>query len=132
MDRKIRRGDIYFATLDVGIGSEQYGHRPVLVIQNNIGNMFSPNTIVAAITTRVNKRDRLPTHVDLSGRFGLAEGSFVMMEQIFTVDKRRLEDLVGSIRDERTLDELERAIVTSLELREYETAFLIKGKRTVR
>lgn len=121
MERKIRRGDIYYADLAVGVGSEQHGCRPVLVIQNNIGNMFSPTTIVAALTSRVAKKDRLPTHVDLGGRFGLAPDSFVMMEQIFTVDKQRFGEYLGTIKDERTLFAIEKAIVASLELREYES-----------
>ena len=131
MDRKIRRGDIYYADLAEGVGSEQHGHRPVLIIQNNIGNMFSPTTIVAALTTRIAKRDRLPTHVDLGGKFGLSDESFAMMEQIFTIDKQRLGEYVGTIWDEATLESIERCIVTSLELRNVENAYYIPHKRTV-
>ena len=120
LERKVRRGDIYYADLEVGVGSEQHGFRPVLVIQNNIGNMFSPTTIVAALTSKVIKKDRLPTHVELGDRFGLPQDSFVMMEQLFTLDKQRLGEYIGTISDEPTLTALEKAIVVSLELREYE------------
>lgn len=83
--------------------------------------MFSPTTIVAALTSKVIKKDCLPTHVELGDRLGLPQDSFVMMEQLFTLDKQRLGEYIGTITDEPTLLEIEKAIVVSLELREYES-----------
>ena len=87
---KVRRGDIYFVDLSPVVGSEQGGTRPVIVIQNNIGNDYSPTVIVAAITSQIGKT-RLPTHVDLPGALlGLQSDSVVLLEQLRTIDKRRL------------------------------------------
>ena len=92
---KIRRGDVFFAELDPVVGSEQGGVRPVLVIQNDIGNQHSPTTIVAAITGQMCKA-KLPTHVDLAGREnGLSKNSVVLVEQIRTIDKQRLRISMG-------------------------------------
>lgn len=94
-DREIRRGDIFYADLDPVIGSEQGGIRPVLVIQNNTGNEYSPTVIVAAITSK--PKTKLPTHVSLKNRKGLEKNSVVLLEQIRTIDKIRLENYVGTV-----------------------------------
>ncbi len=118
MKRKIKRGDIYYMQLYDGIGSEQRGYRPVLIVQNDIGNKHSPTTIVAAMTSRVTKKDRLPTHVKIGGQFGLSKDSLVMLEQIFTVDEQRLESYVGSIYDKQTIAKINRALAVSFALDE--------------
>jgi mRNA interferase MazF len=93
----IRRGDIYFADLSPVIGSEQGGTRPVLIIQNDIGNQYSPTTIVAAITSSIEK-PKLPTHVEMpAGSGGLEKNSVILLEQIRTIDKSRLMEKVSSL-----------------------------------
>lgn len=110
----IKRGDIYFAKLEDGIGSEQNGERPVLVIQNDIGNRYSPTTIVASITTSTTKKP-MPTHVELPNeKSGLPENSIVMLEQIHTIDKVRLERFVCHLGDEFSYS-VNKAIRCSLE-----------------
>ena len=103
--KQIKRGEIYFADLSPVVGSEQGGHRPVVVIQNNMGNRYSPTTIVAVVTTRKNK-SKLPTHHWLDETCGLPKDSMVELEQIRTIDKSRLQDRVGtvSILDLREID----------------------------
>ena len=91
-DRNVRRGDIYHADLDPVFGSEQGGYRPVLVIQNNIGNKYSPTVIVAAITSK--EKMKLPTHIAIPEIEGLEKDSVVLLEQLRTLDKRRLENYV--------------------------------------
>ena len=111
MDRKIMRGEIYYADLSPVIGSEQGGMRPVLVLQNNVGNKHSPTVIVAVITSRLGKA-KLPTHVKLETSY-LAKDSMVLLEQIRTIDKRRLWEYIGHV----TLDEMstiERALLVSV------------------
>lgn len=94
---KVQRGDIFFADLDQGVGSEQQGKRPVLVLQNNVGNRFSPTIIVAPITSYVQK-NRLPTHVLITEEIsGLDRDSIVLLEQIRTIDKKRLLGRLGSL-----------------------------------
>lgn len=88
--KKIKKGDIYLADMDPAIGSEQGGVRPVLVIQNNKGNKYSPTTIVACLTSRVHTKASLPAHYLLPDDIGLKYPSMVMLEQIFTIDKTRL------------------------------------------
>ena len=95
----IKRGDIYYADLSPVIGSEQGGIRPVLVIQNDVGNKYSPTVIIAAITSQINK-SKLPTHYDLSsGEYGLAKDSVVLLEQLRTIDKKRLREHVCKLSD---------------------------------
>jgi Growth inhibitor len=94
------RGDIFYASLNHGIGSEQRGYRPVLIIQNNIGNKFSPTVIVAVITGKVHYKARLPTHCLLNLYPALSVPSMVLLEQIITIDKRRLKKYVGRISEE--------------------------------
>lgn len=93
----IKRGDIYYADLSPVIGSEQGGIRPVLIIQNNVGNKFSPTVIAAAITSQKDK-NKLPTHIQLHSQdCGLAKDSVVLLEQIRTLDKRRLKERMGNL-----------------------------------
>ena len=93
---KIKRGQIYYADLSPVVGSEQGGYRPVLIIQNDMGNRYSPTTIAAVITTRKTKAN-LPTHHWLNKRYGLSVDSMVECEQIRTIDKSRLKDFVGQV-----------------------------------
>ena len=95
----VLRGQMYYANLDPVIGSEQGGNRPVLVIQNNVGNRHSPTIIIAPITTRV-KKLRQPTHIGIPPYFGLPQSSMAMLEQIRTIDKSRLGDYVGCLDDD--------------------------------
>lgn len=93
----IRRGDIYYADLSPVVGSEQGGVRPVLIIQNNVGNRFSPTVIAAAITSR-NEKANLPTHIRLyADNSGLSKDSVVLLEQIRTLDKKRLKEKMGTL-----------------------------------
>ena len=96
-DKKCLRGDLYYANLGYGIGSEQRGYRPVLIIQNNIGNKFSPTVIVAPITSRIGIKAKLPTHYFLNTGVGLEAPSIIMFEQIRTIDKRRLDSYIGHL-----------------------------------
>ncbi len=97
---QIRRGDVFFADLSPVIGSEQGGTRPVLILQNDIGNQYSPTTIVAAITSQISKA-KLPTHVEVTaGNSGLEKDSVILLEQIRTIDKTRLKDKVAALSDE--------------------------------
>jgi len=99
-DPMISRGDLYSACLDPVVGSEQGGIRPVLVIQNDVGNRYSPTVIVLAVTGQVNKA-RLPTHVPVAAEgTGLQKDSVVLAEQIRTLDKRRLRERIGTLRPE--------------------------------
>lgn len=96
----IKRGDIIYADLSPVIGSEQGGVRPVLVIQNDIGNKYSPTVIVAAITSQINKA-KLPTHVELvAEEYGITKDSVILLEQIRTIDKKRLKEKIGHLSDE--------------------------------
>ena len=110
---EIRRGDIFYADLSPVIGSEQGGVRPVLVVQNDVGNRYSPNVIVGAITSRLTKA-KLPTHIEVaSGSFGLTKDSVILLEQLRTLDKRRLKARLGAL-DTRTMDLVDRAMLISL------------------
>lgn len=96
----VKRGDIFYADLSPVIGSEQGGIRPVLVVQNDIGNKYSPTVIIAAITSQINKA-KLPTHIEISSaEYGLNKDSVILLEQIRTIDKRRLKEKIGHISDE--------------------------------
>ena len=95
----VKRGDIYYADLSPVVGSEQGGIRPVLVIQNDIGNKYSPTVIAAAITSQINKA-KMPTHIELAAKdYGLNQDSVILLEQIRTIDKRRLREKIGRIDD---------------------------------
>ena len=109
----IKRGDIYYADLSPVVGSEQGGIRPVLIIQNDIGNKYSPTVIVCAITSQLSKA-KLPTHIELSSvKYNLPKDSVCLLEQIRTLDKRRLQEKVSYI-DEQKQKEVDRAILISL------------------
>lgn len=113
----VKRGDIYYADLSPVVGSEQGGVRPVLVVQNDVGNKFSPTVIAAAITSRMNKA-KLPTHIELTQvHYGLSKDSVVLLEQIRTLDKRRLREKIGHI-DEVTMQRIDAAIHISFGLSE--------------
>ncbi len=111
----IRRGDIFYADLRPVVGSEQGGVRPVLIIQNDIGNRHSPTVICAAITSRMNKA-KLPTHVEIeAGKYQIVKDSVILLEQLRTIDKRRLKDRVCHL-DMELLSRVDRALQVSLEL----------------
>ena len=111
----IRRGDVYYADLRPVVGSEQGGIRPVLIIQNDVGNRHSPTVIVAAITSQINK-SKLPTHVELSSRrYEMVKDSVILLEQLRTIDKRRLKERVCHL-DGVILTKVDKALEISLEL----------------
>ncbi|MEN6411965.1 MAG: type II toxin-antitoxin system PemK/MazF family toxin [Veillonellales bacterium] len=96
----VKRGDIYYANLSPVVGSEQGGHRPVLVIQNDVGNKYSPTVIVVAITSQISKA-KLPTHVEVSAKqYNLEKDSVILLEQLRTIDKRRLKEKVTHLGEE--------------------------------
>ena len=116
MDDSIRRGDIYYADLSPVVGSEQGGVRPVLIVQNDVGNRFSPTVIAAAITSQTDKA-KLPTHIQLqSNGNGLSKYSIVLLEQMRTIDKRRLREKMGAV-DESLMRQVDEAISISLGLK---------------
>ena len=95
----VKRGDIFFADLSPVVDSEQGGVRPVLIVQNDVGNKYSPTIIAAAITSQINKA-KLPTHIEISAEeYGLTKDSVILLEQIRTIDKRRLKDKIGRLDD---------------------------------
>ena len=111
----IRRGDIYYADLRPVVGSEQGGVRPVLIIQNDVGNKHSPTVICAAITSRMNKA-KLPTHVELNTRrCAIIKDSVILLEQLRTIDKQRLKEKICHI-DEELQQRVDEALMVSLEL----------------
>ncbi len=111
----MRRGDIYYADLRPVIGSEQGGIRPVLIVQNDVGNRHSPTIICAAITSKMNKA-KLPTHIELSaGRYDMVKDSVILLEQLRTIDKKRLKDKVCHLDDE-IMQKVNQGLKISLEL----------------
>lgn len=111
----VRRGDIYYADLSPVVGSEQGGIRPVLIVQNDVGNKYSPTVIAAAITSRTDK-SKLPTHIDvLADEYGLAKDSVILLEQIRTIDKKRLKEKMGHL-DETLMNQVNDAISVSFGL----------------
>jgi mRNA interferase MazF len=111
----VKRGDVYFADLSPVVGSEQGGVRPVRVIQNDIGNRFSPTVIVAAITAQIQKA-KLPTHVEIDAkRYGFERDSVILLEQIRTIDKQRLTDKITHLDDEM-MDRVDEALQISVGL----------------
>lgn len=108
----MKRGQIYYADLSPVVGSEQGGYRPVLIIQNDIGNRYAPTVIAAVITTRKTKAD-LPTHIWLNAECGLPRESMVECEQIRTLDKKRLKEFMGQVSDE-VMKEIDKGIKISL------------------
>ena len=112
---QVKRGDIYYADLSPVVGSEQGGIRPVLIIQNDVGNRYSPTVICAAITYRMNKA-KLPTHIEIdSRRCQIMKDSVILLEQIRTIDKQRLKDMIGHLDKER-MRSVDEAIRVSLAL----------------
>ena len=112
-EANIRRGDIYYADLSPVVGSEQGGVRPVLIVQNDMGNRYSPTVIAAAITSKLDKA-RMPTHIALDAReHGLSRDSVVLLEQIRTIDKRRLRDKIGEL-SALDMQRINRALLISL------------------
>ncbi len=113
----VKRGDIYYADLSPVVGSEQGGMRPVLIVQNDTGNKHSPTVIAAAITSQINKA-RLPTHIELSAKsYGLTKDSVILLEQIRTIDKRRLKEHMGKL-DNSLMNRVDNAIAVSFGLNE--------------
>lgn len=113
MEINFRRGEIYFADLSPVVGSEQGGVRPVLIIQNDVGNKYSPTVIVCAITSQLSKA-KLPTHIELpSEKYNLPKDSVALLEQIRTLDKRRLKGKITDL-DPQKMKEVNRAILISL------------------
>ncbi|MDO4604510.1 MAG: type II toxin-antitoxin system PemK/MazF family toxin [Helcococcus sp.] len=111
---KIKRGDVFYADLSPVVGSEQGGVRPVVIIQNDTGNKYSPTVIAAAITSQTNKSN-LPTHIIITGDINLPKNSVVLLEQIRTIDKRRLRDKVGEL-DNKVIKKIDNALYISLAL----------------
>ena len=116
MDTSVKRGEIYYADLSPVVGSEQGGVRPVLIIQNDTGNRYSPTVIAAAITSQTGKA-RLPTHIELpvAQSCGLTKDSVVLLEQVRTLDKRRLREKMGRV-DNRIMERIDTAIAVSFGL----------------
>ena len=115
LDNNVKRGDIFYADLSPVVGSEQGGVRPVLIVQNDTGNRHSPTVIAAAITSQTGKA-RLPTHIDISARsYGLPRDSVVLLEQIRTLDKKRLREHMGRL-DEEQMQRVDSAIAVSFGL----------------
>jgi len=111
----VKRGDIYYADLSPVVGSEQGGVRPVLIIQNDIGNKYSPTVIATAITSQINKA-KMPTHIELdANEYGLSKDSVVLAEQIRTIDKRRLKEKIGHL-DSNLMDKVNEALEISFGL----------------
>ena len=112
-DLIVKKGDIFFADLSPVIGSEQGGVRPVLIVQNDIGNKYSPTVIVAAVTSQINKA-KLPTHVEIGALgHGLNKDSVVLLEQLRTIDKKRLKEKIGKVDDD-IIAEVNEALTISL------------------
>ena len=115
---QVKRGDIFYADLSPVIGSEQGGIRPVLVVQNDVGNKFSPTVICAAITSKINKA-KLPTHIELSaGKYDMVKDSVILLEQLRTIDKQRLKDRVCHLDDD-IMRQVNKGLMISLELGTY-------------
>ncbi len=111
----VKRGDIYYADLSPVVGSEQGGIRPVLIIQNDIGNKYSPTVIAAAITSQINKA-KMPTHIELTAKdYGLSKDSVILLEQIRTIDKKRLHEKIGHL-DSRLMQKVNDALAISFGL----------------
>lgn len=109
----IKRGELYYADLSPVVGSEQGGIRPILIVQNNTGNKYSPTIIAAAVTSKINKA-KLPTHIELSGNeYGLVKDSVILLEQIRTLDKKRLKERIGELPP-ITMKRVDTALLISL------------------
>ena len=114
---KVRRGDLFYADLSPVVGSEQGGVRPVIVVQNDVGNKYSPTIIVAPVTSQMNKA-KLPTHVKLKGnKYGLPKNSVALMEQLRTIDKKRLREKIGTFSSD-IMTKIDEAMTISLALQQ--------------
>jgi mRNA interferase MazF len=114
IDVTVKRGEIYYADLSPVVGSEQGGVRPVLIVQNDVGNRYSPTVIAAAITSQKEK-SKLPTHIEIKQDCGLSRDSVVLLEQIRTIDKRRLKEKMGRL-DESSMGQIDHALSISFGL----------------
>ena len=114
-DFGFHRGEIYYADLDPHYGSEQGGKRPVIVIQNNTGNKFAPTVIVAAVTSKVSKKPNQPTHVLIDRNPAFSRPSMVLLEQIFTIDKERIQRLLGQTTPDE-MYQINESLMSSLDL----------------
>lgn len=111
----VKRGDLFYADLSPVVGSEQGGIRPVLVVQNDVGNKYSPTIIAAAVTSQINKA-KMPTHIEISAEtYGLVKDSVILMEQIRTIDKKRLKEKIGHA-DEELMERVNKALSVSFAL----------------
>ncbi len=111
----VKRGDLFYADLSPVVGSEQGGIRPVLVVQNDVGNKYSPTVIAAAVTSQINKA-KMPTHIEISAEtYGLVKDSVILMEQIRTIDKKRLKEKIGHA-DAELMQRVNRALSVSFAL----------------
>lgn len=114
----VKRGDIYYADLSPVVGSEQGGVRPVLIVQNDVGNKYSPTVIAAAVTSQINKA-KMPTHIELAAKeYGLNKDSVILLEQIRTIDKKRLREKIGHL-DENLMTDVNEALLVSFGLGSY-------------
>ncbi|MDD6735035.1 MAG: type II toxin-antitoxin system PemK/MazF family toxin [Clostridiales bacterium] len=114
----VKRGDIYYADLSPVVGSEQGGIRPVLIIQNDVGNKYSPTVIAAAITSQINKA-KMPTHIELSAsEYGLYKDSVILLEQIRTIDKKRLREKIAHL-DKKLMQNVNDALAVSFGLENF-------------
>lgn len=100
MELKISKGDVFYAELDGAIGSEQKGNRPVIIVQNDIGNKYSPTTIIVPLTKKINNKTRIPTHLNLKSSNYIKYDSTILAEQIRTIDKSRIKEKIGHIESE--------------------------------
>jgi mRNA interferase MazF len=116
VNRKIRRGDVFYADLTPSVGSEQDGTRPVLIIQNNAGNKHSKTVIAAVITGKIQNKAKLPTHYPIKAQQGLARDSLVLLEQIRTIDRVQLKEYIGTL-DAEAMTGIDRALAVSVGLR---------------
>jgi mRNA interferase MazF len=115
MQKKIKRGDMYYADLPLGVGSEQYGDRPVLILQNNTGNKHSQTVIAAIITSKTENKPKMPTHCPIKKQQGLGWDSLVLLEQLRTIDKKRLTEYIGTL-DGNAMREIDKALAVSVGL----------------
>lgn len=116
MNRKIKRGDIFYTELAHGVGSEQNGKRPTLIISNNIGNNHSGTVIVAIITSKTERKHIMPTHCRIQSQYGLPRVSYILLEQLQTIDKSRLLEYVGTLSN-RLMRKVDKALAVGVGLR---------------
>ena len=115
MTDDIKKGDIYYASLNPIIGSEQSGNRPVVIVQNNIGNKYSPTVLIAPITSKVNSKPNLPTHVIIKKNGKITHDSIILREQIRGIDKQRLQEYLCKIEPEK-IDEINKAMIVAFDI----------------